>query len=214
MNRVMTAARADRVDEIWAEHRDRTRAAILDAVTNMLHTDNPATISMPRVAERAGVSTRTLYRYFPDKDALMDAASGWLDEQARISIGGTVTPENVQAYLRELWVALAENVAAVRAQHAGGPGRDLRRRRLERARADIGRRVPPEVPPDRRDDMVDVLIAVMSSSMMLELVDRMGHPPEHAADLAARVAELVVADATGTLHVGTPEPTLEGDTTS
>lgn len=203
----------DMSPDMWADHRERTRRAILGAFVEMLHTDNPATISMPKVAERAGISTRTLYRYFPDKDALMDAGSTWWDEDARAAIGGTVDTDNVRDYLRTLWTELADNIPAVRAQHAGGPGRELRLRRLERARSGLRGRVPPEVPEERRDDTVDLLVAVMSSSMMLELVDRMGHSPHHAADLAAHLAELVLADATGSLHHVHTGTSPEGSTT-
>ncbi|CAN5577791.1 hypothetical protein BH23ACT3_BH23ACT3_00310 [soil metagenome] len=194
MNHAMSSA--EPVADMRADHRDRTRRAILEAFVSILHEDNPSTISMPAVARRAGVSVRTLYRYFPDKDTLMHAASGWYDVDARDALDGSLTGENLQAYLSELWSLLAANIPAVRAQHAGGPGRDLRRRRLERTRRELTDQLPPAIPGERRDEVVDMLVAVTSSSMMLELVDRMGHDPAHAAELMARVAELIIHDAT------------------
>lgn len=192
MNHVMSGT------DLRAERREATRRTILHEFSTMLHEDNPATISMPAVARRANVSVRTLYRYFPDKDSLMQAASGWFDEDARAAIGGRLTRDTLGSYLDELWTQLAANVPAVRAQHAGGPGRELRQRRLERARIGIEAQLPAEIPPERRGDVTDLVVAVTSSSMMLELVDRMGHDPRHAAALATRLAELVIADATDT----------------
>jgi AcrR family transcriptional regulator len=48
-------------------------AAILDALANLLETEDPESIPMAQVAEDAGVSLRTLYRYFPSREDLFDA---------------------------------------------------------------------------------------------------------------------------------------------
>jgi AcrR family transcriptional regulator len=215
MNHVMSRARipAEPAADMRADHRDRTRRAILDAFVTILHEDNPSTVSMPAVARRAGVSVRTLYRYFPDKDTLMNAASGWHDVDARDAVGQPLTGDTLQRYLSELWSLLAANVPAVRAQHTGGPGRELRRRRLERTRRELTDQLPPEIPIERSDEVVDMLIAVTSSSMMLELVDRMGHQPERAAELMSRVAELIIRDASTATTSATTATTEEGDTT-
>jgi len=57
--------------------RDRqaavVREAILDALTARLDHDNPDDVAMPQVAEEAGISLRTLYRYFPTREAMFDA---------------------------------------------------------------------------------------------------------------------------------------------
>jgi AcrR family transcriptional regulator len=49
------------------------REAILDALAQRLDCDDPDDIAMPQVAEQAGVSLRTLYRYFPTREAMFDA---------------------------------------------------------------------------------------------------------------------------------------------
>lgn len=49
------------------------RDAILDALAERLDHDDPDDIAMPQVAAEAGVSLRTLYRYFPTRDAMFDA---------------------------------------------------------------------------------------------------------------------------------------------
>jgi len=51
---------------------DRTAAAILDAAAHVL-SERGAGSNMAEVAAAAGVSRATLYRYFPDRDALLDA---------------------------------------------------------------------------------------------------------------------------------------------
>jgi AcrR family transcriptional regulator len=51
---------------------DRTAAAILDAAAHAL-SERGSSANMADVAAAAGVSRATLYRYFPDREALLDA---------------------------------------------------------------------------------------------------------------------------------------------
>ena len=48
------------------------REAILDALAALLDHDNPDDVAMPQVAADAGISLRTLYRYFPTREAMFD----------------------------------------------------------------------------------------------------------------------------------------------
>jgi AcrR family transcriptional regulator len=49
------------------------REAILDALAGRLDHDDPDDVAMTQVAADAGISLRTLYRYFPTRDSLFDA---------------------------------------------------------------------------------------------------------------------------------------------
>jgi AcrR family transcriptional regulator len=53
-------------------HAEETRASILRALVDLIVEEGPGTISIPDVAELAGVSVRTVYHYFPTKEALFD----------------------------------------------------------------------------------------------------------------------------------------------
>src|SRR5215207_7587227 len=77
--------------DLRTRQRDDTRRAILHAFNELLDEGNPVTVSVPAVAARAGVSVRTLYRYFANKDELMEAGGLWFDEAARGAVGGDVT---------------------------------------------------------------------------------------------------------------------------
>jgi AcrR family transcriptional regulator len=54
---------------------DRTRARITRAAIELHGTIGPAATTLSAVAERAGVTRATLYRHFPDEDALFKACS-------------------------------------------------------------------------------------------------------------------------------------------
>lgn len=168
-----------------------TRLAILEAYLGLAHRDGAMTVSVPAVARRSGVSVRTIYRYFPSKDDLQTAAAYHMSEQALD--GGSMadsTPENLLDQLTMLWRGLADNIPAVIAERVAPAGREIRVTRLDGARATARRALAPEADPKT----VDLLVAVTSSSMFLELVGRMDYSPEDAAAMAVRLIELLLAD--------------------
>ena len=65
-----------------AEEEERTRARIVDAAEELHGTVGPAYATISAIAERAGVTRTTVYRHFPDDEALFLACSGqWLSRQ-------------------------------------------------------------------------------------------------------------------------------------
>jgi AcrR family transcriptional regulator len=192
MIRVMSAEPAERAG-VWSAHRADVEARIVDAYMDLLESASPGGAPMPAVAERAGVSVRTLYRYFPSRDDLERGAAGWLERGTREAMDDSlIDMTTARQYLRLLWPELATELPAVLVQHTTPAGRHLRAARLEQNRAIVDRALDERVTGDRRAEVVDLLVAVSSSSMFLELVDRMGHEPERAADLAADLIELIV----------------------
>jgi AcrR family transcriptional regulator len=194
MIRAMTVstASADRPGA-WSTHRADIEARIVDGYMELLETASPNGVSMPAVAERAGVSVRTLYRYFPSKDDLQRVAAGWLERRTRDQLqDAPLDISNIHQYLRLLWTDVAEILPALRVQHNTPDGRQLRAARLPQSRAQVERALSPQITGDRRAEIVDLIVAIASSSMFLELVDRMGHEPARAAELAADLIELIV----------------------
>jgi AcrR family transcriptional regulator len=58
-----------------AELEDETRRRITEAAVELHGSVGPARTTISAVAERAGVQRATLYRHFPDEEALFDACS-------------------------------------------------------------------------------------------------------------------------------------------
>ena len=160
MNHVMTASPAEIVD-LRTAHRDDTRRVILEAFLELLDDESPLTVSMPEVAARAGVSVRTLYRYFPNKEALLAGANEWFSARAQQMIGNRMVGlDALGVYLENVWSAFSENVAAVRVQHTSAGGREFRARRTESTRQTIDAGLPAVIPADRRGDVVDLIAAL------------------------------------------------------
>jgi len=194
MIRVMTSLRD--------EHTDRTKQRIRWALLELLEDESPATISVPKVAAQAGVSLRTVYRYFPTKAELVHSASHWYDERAADVSGETPTDENtdLSGYLKVLWSDFAQNLSGVRAQHSSPAGREIRQIRLTEWRTRVAanvRRRSPDLAEHDVAHVTDLIVALASSSMFLELVDRMGHEPDHAVDMIVGVIDLLARQSSG-----------------
>jgi AcrR family transcriptional regulator len=71
----MTAQKRSYQMKRRAELQEQTRRRITESAVELHGTIGPALTSMSAVAERAGVRRSTLYRHFPDEEALFGACS-------------------------------------------------------------------------------------------------------------------------------------------
>src|SRR5688572_7377060 len=70
------------------EAKEATRARILDALVRVVLDEGVHAFSVAKVAERAGISHRTVYRHFASREELLEALSESIDSAG--------TPEEVQ----------------------------------------------------------------------------------------------------------------------
>ncbi|KRE47760.1 TetR family transcriptional regulator [Arthrobacter sp. Soil736] len=70
--------------KLWNEtietHRGAVRAAILDATAALVGEQGIASVTMSQIAQSAGIGRATLYKYFPDVDAILAA---WHERQVQ-----------------------------------------------------------------------------------------------------------------------------------
>src|ERR1700710_193518 len=68
--------------KLWSEtieeHRTAVREAILETTATLAFEHGPHSVTMSQVAERAGIGRATLYKYFPDVQAILAA---WHERQ-------------------------------------------------------------------------------------------------------------------------------------
>lgn len=62
-------------------HLDSTRHAILDALAHVVVESTAFGFSVQEVAQRAGVTHRTVYNHFPTREALGDALADYVEER-------------------------------------------------------------------------------------------------------------------------------------
>lgn len=168
-------------------HKRATRERIVRAVAELVADGHPAAVSVPAVAQRAGVSVATVYRYFPSKEELLDASAMVLGDDGSVPrLDAYPTSfDALRRALPEQFEALARNLAITRNQLASPLGRQLRQRRWEAKRAAVAvameeRGIDPTSPTGERFSAVaDVLT---SSTAFLELHDKAGIPVDTAAE--------------------------------
>jgi AcrR family transcriptional regulator len=104
---------------------EQVRAAVLDAVVAELEQRAVDDIAMADVAAAAGISLRTLYRYFPDRAALLHAAGEHL--YSGLGIGPEIAgPDDVSASFRDAAMKLSARPALTRALVQTTSGRAAR----------------------------------------------------------------------------------------
>ncbi len=149
---------------------DRTKAAILDAAAHAL-AEHAGRTSMADVAAAAGVSRATLYRYYPDREALLDRAPV---EQA------------IERIVRALTAVGDRYAALVREQVEGDPG-EIERLVAAPMRAVFARGLESGL--FRQDLPADVLLELFGGALVaaLKLIQHGQLGLEEASAAAASV---------------------------
>jgi TetR/AcrR family transcriptional regulator, regulator of autoinduction and epiphytic fitness len=135
-----------------AARSHRTRRAILDAM-RALHAEGDLRPTVPRIAARAGVSLRTVWQQFPDREALLLEAVR-RDREIQRSLVSRIDedqplPARVEAFVSQRARVLEEMTPTWRAARVHQPFSDQltrdRRRRNAAARAEVEQVFAPEL---------------------------------------------------------------------
>ena len=121
-------------DSLRSRQTDLTRETIVRAVADVVAEGRLADFSVQEIADRAGVSYRTVYRHFPDRDALFDGLMAWLEERM-VDRGGVRDPRDAHEITQGLgpnFEVMEQNAslmdAFVRLRVAQGPPEGTQRR--------------------------------------------------------------------------------------
>ena len=157
-----------------------TEERILDATLAVLAREGGRRLSMTAVAETAGVSRMTLYRYYPAKDDLLRALARHeqrrFDERLTAVIAAATTPiARIDAVLRAIAASLDDEAARALVQAEPGFVVDRLRRSLPVQRATIERLISDAltgVPAVRTGaatprDVADLILRVAMSHFLL-----------------------------------------------
>jgi AcrR family transcriptional regulator len=193
MNHVMTTAAPP--SELRQDHVNATRRRIAAAVVETIAADGPARLSFPAVAERAGVSLRTVYRHFPNKDLLLTAAFDAGSERFRAAFPvGTRRLDAIPELVPALFADLYANRDLVLVQHTSPEGAALRGERMRQRRGEIAEVLRPDTPGLTEVDrtrLADLVTVLVGSSMLFDLVDQLGLTVEEAAALTVFAVQAV-----------------------
>lgn len=165
------------------EQRRATRTIILDTVAALIREQGQFTVA--EVSERAGISPATIYRYYADRGALLQAAA--LEDTFRRDSD----PEDVADWrdlLRDVWRWQEENFDRIIAVESTPTGREMRAARIRDRQprvAELMRRagVDPETPAGQR--MLMLWLIVPSSRAFLDFREVFGVDADEGADIVS-----------------------------
>jgi AcrR family transcriptional regulator len=177
------------------QHAEMTRERILSAVADLLE-DGVSELTMPGVADASGVSLRTLYRYFPTRDALFEAAARWIgDELLRHPYPETL--DEIAELFRVGCRDFDERPQLVRAMALSQLGQDVRAfRRRERVEAirDALRRETPGLSADEMRRAEAVLAYLHNMLAYTTLREESGLSGDEIGEAAAWAIQTLVGD--------------------
>lgn len=173
-----------------AELSEEVRNRILAALAEQLAA-GAADFSLSQVAQRAGVSLRTVHNYFPGEEARIAALAKWIDDQVGLSGEAPASFDDIGPYACRMALGYFRNEQLMRAQMAVGVANRVRRRRRAKREAQLRHVVAGAVSDSQKAELVAAMIAcVISADIVAALCDRYGVKNEDAVRLiewAARV---------------------------
>lgn len=132
-------------DSLRTRQAEVARKAILEALRRHLEIGDVDDVAMEELAREAGVSRRTLYRYFPSRADLLEAAGEWIRAEV-LQLPIEVGPEGIAANFRGATVRLQRHPRLARALLRTQTGRAVRGSYREERIAAIRRAVAVEAP--------------------------------------------------------------------
>lgn len=97
-----------------SRHAELTRTLILDSAIAVLTDDESTELSVRSAANRAGISERTVFRYFANRDDLLDAVAAEMNQRLAAP-AVPVRLEEFDAYPAAIFARFEENSALTRA---------------------------------------------------------------------------------------------------
>lgn len=182
--------RSPRRDAQAAETRERIVTAAIAVLAG-----GATQLTIPAIARRAGVAIPTVYHYFPDRDALVDAAA----RQVRVDLGVQYDrdPETLDDLLRTQRTVFTNFERAghdVRAVLLSTAGTRYRIQNRDHRLSCTKRVVEAEVGSTDAQDLhrLAQTVMVVCSSPMATAFDRFGITGTEAADLVAWMTRKLV----------------------
>jgi AcrR family transcriptional regulator len=175
----------------------QTRETILDALTVLLSEQPADQVSTREIAERAGVSQPTVYRHFPDRQALLEGLS---DRIAAATAGATPpmsSLDELAAAARQYFAMPEQNAVAAAAEAVlnADPRRYSRasRERTEELRALIAAELT-EYSSDEQVRIAALLRSIFSIQTRLRMREEFGLPGTESGPVVAWALQTLIRE--------------------
>ena len=190
-------------------HAQQTRDLIIDAVTNLLESHRIDEVTTREIAQSAGVSERTVYRHFPDRNALLAGLTGRLmrslgDEQNPMNLR-VETIDDLKVTAVRLMLGLEKFHVAARAEALFNA--DPRRfspdtRANSEHFAVVVAAILPELGERERIRLAAVIRCLLSAQAWLRMREEFGVAGDESGPVVAWVLDAIVNE----VHRGNPPP--------
>lgn len=167
-----------------------TRDLVLEALAEIIVEQGLADFSVQEVADRAGVSHRTVYRHFETRGAMLDALVRWLEEQVA-TLGGMALPTDaaeVVPLLRAKFVAIdkvAPAAIAVLRLESGRRAHSKQSFRSAQAMREALAGTTAHLSPTLAEDTIALIRQIGSSRLWLALREEAGMDGARSSEVAA-----------------------------
>jgi len=130
---------AEPATSLREQHADLTRELILGALVELLEEGGADEISVQDVARKAGVSLRTVYRYFPTRDELVVSGATWIFSRLVADPGAEKTLDDLVESCRMVFQHWDEHPELARALASTPAGAQFRHHRRQLRLAQVER---------------------------------------------------------------------------
>ena len=188
----------------------QTRDHIVETMVRQLAETGGDDFSIRKLADAAGVSERTVYRYFPDRDALLDAVNGHFSDV--MSTGRReqelVDLDELARFVPEVFRDFDEHAAATKASILinPDPARLLptQQRRTELI-IDVCRRSFPDLSDADQRRLGQLVRTITSTFNWLRIREEFGMTGDDSGELIGWVVQCVTDEIRRTGRLGAPK---------
>ena len=178
-----------------AEKKDALRGRIVDELVALI-AEGRFDISHDLIAERAGVGRRTAYRYFPDRESLLQAAWDRITSMAGPGVNFPGSEADLLGSLRDIHTGFDRIAPLATLVRSTPQGRAVRasqnKRRVESYTAAVSNAVEALSPADRR--LATAMLQVLHTTPWLEMRDVWGMDGEQIAQASGWAIRTLLAD--------------------
>jgi len=175
---------------------DLVRERVLEGVARVL--DDGEDLTFARVARAAGVPERTVYRHFPNREALMAAVFGWANDRVGFTGDAPSTPDAMTAMVRQVFPGFDTIGSVVDELLSTTEGRRARLASLDERRTaaeEVVAHAAPNLRPAERRQVAAVIQVLGSAAVWQALRDFWDWDGETSADAIATAIDLLLAGA-------------------
>ncbi|WP_416665865.1 TetR/AcrR family transcriptional regulator [Egbenema bharatensis] len=175
---------------------EATRQLILEALAEQLVSDGLQDFSIADAAKRAGVAARTIYRYFPNREAILEALGEWVDQQLG-DLPYPSTPDEVAELAKLAFPRFEQQATIIKALLLSELGQNVRSRLRQKRRQAIVAALSPvmdTLSPEAAQAAQAVIGHLVTAETWKHLRDEFGVSGEAAGEAIAWAVRTLVAD--------------------